>query len=209
MKKINTKILVITDIICLLPIFAGLFFYNALPNEIAIHFNVNGEPDNYFPKLIFIVAVPVFMAVLQTLCCICSDKTDKHQSANKKAVTVFKWIIPFITVVLYAVTIMYAMGSTIDIRKAVMAILGIMFVIVGNYTPKVIGSFSKTSAGLSVNKLQQYNRAVGYCLIINGFLFVFSMLFEPIVSVILVFACILELILLTIYFYAKKEKSAE
>lgn len=58
MKKINMKSLIITSIVCLLPIF----------------------------------------------CCIVSDLSDKNPEANKKAVTVYKWIIPIITVVLYKET---------------------------------------------------------------------------------------------------------
>lgn len=58
MKKINFKILFVTCIVCLLPIIIGLVFYNQLPEQIAIHFDINNNPDTFFPKLAFIFGMP-------------------------------------------------------------------------------------------------------------------------------------------------------
>ena len=136
MKKINFKILIITCIVCLLPIILGLVFYNELPNKVAIHFDINGNPDNYFPKVLFIFAIPVFMMFMQAFCCIVSDMSDKNPEANKRAVGVYKWIIPVLSILLYVITLMFALGSSIDIRKVVMIILGIMFITMGNKNKK-------------------------------------------------------------------------
>ena len=45
MKKINWKMLVITCIVSILPIFIGLYFYSKLPESIGIHFDINNNPD--------------------------------------------------------------------------------------------------------------------------------------------------------------------
>jgi len=47
MKKINYKILLVTCIVTLFPIALGLVFYDSLPNEMAVHFNIKNNPDNY------------------------------------------------------------------------------------------------------------------------------------------------------------------
>ena len=46
MKKINYKILLVTCIVTLFPIALGLVFYDSLPNEMAVHFNIKNNPDN-------------------------------------------------------------------------------------------------------------------------------------------------------------------
>ena len=120
MKKINLKNLIITVIVCLLPIIIGVLFYNKLPESVAIHWGINNNPNGYFSKLAFVFGLPIIMAALQIFCCISSDLSDKNPEANKKAVTIFKWIIPILTIVLYIITIMYALGSNLDIRKIVM-----------------------------------------------------------------------------------------
>lgn len=198
MKKINLKILIITGIFCLLPTVIGLIFYNALPDNIAIHFNINNDPDNYFSKSIFVFGMPMMMLILQIFCCIVSDLSDKNPEANKKTITVYKWIIPILSMTLYFVTIMYALGNTIDIRKVVMSILGVLFIIIGNYTPKMVGNNKfVTIKNEKLNK--KLIKISGYMLILNGLLFIISMLFDTIFSVILVGIAILEAIVLSIF----------
>lgn len=173
MKKINIKNLVITSIVCLIPIICGLIFYNELPESIAIHWGINNNPDGYFSKPAFVFGMPVMMVVLQIFCSIVSDLSDKNPEANKKAVTIYKWIIPILTVILYIVTIMIALGNNLDVRRIVMIILGILFIVVGNYLPKVKGDYymnskvfwSKNRDEKLVNKAA---RVTGYMLIIGG-----------------------------------------
>lgn len=198
MKKINKKVLIITSIVCLLPIIIGIAFYNTLPENIAIHFDINNNPDNYFPKTVFVFGMPVIMLILQVFCCIVSDLADKNPEANKKAVTVYKWIVPIISIIIYCVTIMYSIGNTIDIRKIVMCILGIMFIVMGNYLPKTIGShkFPKIRNEKIEKKML---RIFGYILILNGICSIISILFKPVVSVAVIGLLILETIILFAY----------
>ena len=99
MKKINMKSLIITSIICLLPIICGLMFYNELPESVAIHWGIDNNPNGYFSKPAFVFGLPIIMLALQVVCCVISDLSDKNPEANKKAIKVYKWIIPILTVV--------------------------------------------------------------------------------------------------------------
>ena len=205
MKKINKKMLIITSMICLLPIIIGISFYNTLPENIAIHFDINNNPDNYFPKAIFVFGMPVIMLIIQVFCCIISDLADKNPEANKKAITVYKWIIPILSIIIYCVTIMYSTGKAIDIRKIIMCILGIMFIVIGNYLPKTIGShkFPKIKDEKIEKKML---RISGYILIINGIFSIISILFKPVVSVALLGLLILETIILFVYAFIASKK---
>ena len=173
MKKINVKSLVITSIVCLLPIILGLIFYNALPESVAIHWGINNNPNGYFSKPAFVFGMPMIMVALQIFCCIVSDLSDKNPEANKKAVTVYKWIIPILTIILYIVTIMFALGNNLDIRKIVMILLGILFIISGNYMPKVRNDYYMNSKIFWVKNrdeklVNKAARVTGYMLIIGG-----------------------------------------
>mgnify|MGYP000417609369 CR=1 FL=1 len=46
MKKAD-KTLVFTTLLCLLPMAAGLFLWDRLPQEMPIHWNAAGQVDNY------------------------------------------------------------------------------------------------------------------------------------------------------------------
>lgn len=211
MKKINIKNLVITSIVCLIPIICGLIFYNELPESIAIHWGINNNPDGYFSKPAFVFGMPIMMVVLQIFCSIVSDLSDKNPEANKKAVTIYKWIIPILTVILYIVTIMIALGNNLDVRRIVMIILGILFIVVGNYLPKVKGDYymnskvfwSKNRDEKLVNKAA---RVTGYMLIIGGLLCLLSTAFKPIVSIVVIVAIILFSLLIYLYVYLESRK---
>lgn len=207
MKKNNLKNLIVTTIICLLPIIIGLIFYNELPENIAIHFDINNNPNNYFPKPVFIFGMPTIMALFQIIFLVTNDYSDKHPEANKKATTVYKWIIPILTIILYVVTIMYALGNMLDIRKIVMLLLGILFVIIGNYLPKTKGyRYVKVGKINEEHIKQKVARISGYALILDGILFMISTVFNTVVSVVLIGILILEFIGLHIYIYIKNRK---
>ena len=211
MKKINIKNLVITSIVCLIPIICGLIFYNELPESIAIHWGINNNPDGYFSKPAFVFGMPIIMLALQISCCIVSDLSDKNPEANKKAIKVYKWIIPILTVVLYIVTIAIALGNNLDIRKIVMILLGILFIISGNYMPKVRSDYYMNSKIFWVKNRDEklVNRAIkisAYGLIIYGILFILSILFKPVVSVVVLIAMLLFCIFIYLYVYIKSRK---
>ena len=211
MKKINMKSLIITSIVCLLPIICGLMFYNELPESIAIHWGIDNNPNGYFSKPAFVFGLPIMMLALQVFCCIVSDLSDKNPEANKKAVTVYKWIIPIITVVLYIVTMAVAFGNDLDIRKIVMILLGILFIISGNYMPKVRSNYYMDSKIFWVKNRDEklVNKAVkisAYGLIIFGILFILSILFKPVVSVSILVAMILFCLIIYLYVYLKSRK---
>lgn len=211
MKKINMKSLIITSIVCLLPIICGLIFYNALPENIAIHWGIDNNPNGYFSKPAFVFGMPIMMVALQVFASIVSDLSDKNPEANKKAVTVYKWIIPIITVVMYAVTIAIALGNDLDIRKIVMVILGILFIISGNYMPKVRSNYYMNSKVFWVKNRDEklVNKAMkftAYSLIGFGILFILSILFEVAVSIAVVIAMILFSAFIYLYVYIKSRK---
>lgn len=211
MKKINMKSLIITSIVCLLPIICGLIFYNPLPESIAIHWGIDNNPNGYFSKPAFVFGMPIIMVALQVFCCIVSDLSDKNPEDNKKAVTVYKWIIPVITVVMYAVTIAIALGNDLDIRKIVMVILGILFIISGNYMPKVRSDYYMNSKVFLVKNRDEklVNKAMkitAYGLIGFGILLILSILFELAVSIAVSIALIVFCVFIYLYVYIKSRK---
>lgn len=195
MKKVNKKILFLTSMVCLLPMLLGFWFYQQLPEQVAIHFDMNNQPNGYFSKFAFVVGMPILMMVLQIFCCVISDWNDKNQEANQKAMAVYKWLIPTITVCLYIVTILYALGITLDIRKVVMFILGVIFILVGNYLPKTKGNFSIHPFTRKQEEASpKLVRKMGYCLILDGFLSFASTLFSPAISVAVIVIMLLQII---------------
>lgn len=104
MDKKNKRTLILTVIICLLPITLGIILYNKLPEQMPIHFTINDEVDSYAPKNFALFAIPTIMASVQTiamLVCMKKVKSDK----KPKIIKIFEWFIPIITVLVYIIMI--------------------------------------------------------------------------------------------------------
>ena len=50
MNKIDWKNLTFSCVICMLPIIMGFYFYDALPDTLAIHFDINNNADGFASK---------------------------------------------------------------------------------------------------------------------------------------------------------------
>ncbi len=187
MKFIKWKIFITTSILCLLPIVLGMALWNDLPDIMAIHFDINNNPDGFASKGFVVFGLPVLMVVLQAICCFINDINSHKHGERKKFERVTKWIIPVMTIVLQIATLGYGLGWSIDVRKIVAIIVGGVFLIMGNYMPKL--DFVK-DYDLDTEKARKINRFIGFEMVIMGILFIISIFLPPIATII----CILLLI---------------
>jgi len=145
MEKKNRRTLILSVLVCLLPIVLGIALYNKLPEQMPIHFTVNDEPDNYAPKNFALFGIPVIMSIVQAICIIFTTKVNKLKNNEKpRIVKIMEWFIPIVTVLVYVIMIEVPLGSTVYVGKSVCLILGILFMIIGNYLPKMSYEVGKT-----------------------------------------------------------------
>lgn len=180
MKYIKWKTLIVTSLVCLLPILFGLAFWNQLPETIAVHFNVYGEPDNFASKEFAVFGLPLLMVVLQMFCCFINDINAHKHGERKKFERATKWIIPGMTVILQISLLGYALGFHVDISKVAAGIVGIIFLIIGNYLPKF--DYIK-HYDLDTEKAKKINRFIGFETVIMGVLSFVCIFLPPIALV--------------------------
>ncbi|MBQ2897740.1 MAG: DUF1648 domain-containing protein [Clostridia bacterium] len=196
MKIFKWKTFIITSIVCLLPILLGILLWTKLPDTIAIHFNIYGEPDNFAPKGFVVFGLPILMVALQAICCFINDINSYKHGDRKKFITVTKWIIPVLTVVLQIITLGYGLGWNLDIRKVVSLIVGVIFLVMGNYLPKF--DYIK-NYDVNTEKARKINRFIGYETVVMGLLFFVSVFLPPISSIICLFLLIPYAIISVVY----------
>lgn len=179
MKFIKWKILITTSVVCLLPILLGVVLWDELPETMAIHFDINNTPDNFATKEFGVFGLPVLMAVLQAFCCFISDINAKKHGERIRFELATKWIIPIMCVILQTVMLGYALGWNLDIRKIAVAIVGVIFLVIGNYMPKL--DYIKNH-DIDTQKARKINRFLGFETVIMGLLFLISIFLPPIAS---------------------------
>ena len=180
MKKNSYMIKIITTIICLLPIFVGIILYNKLPNEIPIHFNVNNIPDNYAPKNIALFVIPVAMTGLHLIIIILIRFMSKKVEKIPKMVNVMYWFTPVLTILLYVIMIIYALGYKISVGRYVCFVIGMLFCILGNYMPKMSYETAKNMMYPKPKNEKLYRKIIriyGYSFVLIGAILLTTMFF--------------------------------
>ena len=142
MIKKHLKTLIITSILTLLPIVAGIYLWNTLPEQIPSHWNVNGEIDGWSSKPFFVFGLPGIMLAAQWLCVLGTAADPKKANHSDKVMHLVLWIIPVLSIVLSAMTYMTALGHTVRVEMIMPLIIGLAFTIIGNYLPKCKQSYT-------------------------------------------------------------------
>ncbi len=208
MKRIDWKMLSLTIAVCLLPVLFGIFFYEKMPEMMPIHFNINNEVDRYAPKNFALFGIPILMTMLQIFCYILSDWKGNQNGTKPKFITVVKWIIPILSVVISVIMIEIALGSDVDVRKSIILVLGIMYIVMGNYFPKMSYEQMKGKIHPMPKDEKMYRkmtRILGYTFVIFGFALLGSIFLESMVSFGIIITMIVTLLLETVLICRKNK----
>ena len=204
MRFFKWKYFFITIMVCLSPILLGLLLWDKLPDIMPIHFDVNGNADNFASKEFTVLGLPVLMVLFQGISCLASDLNEKKHGKNKKIEAVTKWTLPVVTIILQLATFGIVLGYNVDIRIVAGFIVGVMFLFLGNYLPKM--DYIKNYK-LEPEKAKKINRFLGFETVIMGILFFLSVFFPPmatVVCLILLIPYTLSGVIYAIYVIKKK-----
>ena len=181
MIKKNLKILIITSIMILLPMIAGLILWNQLPQEIPYHWNAAGEVDGWASKPMAVFGTSALMLGLQWLCMLFASTDPKKQNHPQKVISLVLWLNPLLTV--FISTLMYAsaLGGNVRVEMLIPILLGVFFIAIGNYMPKCKQNYT---IGIKIpwtlaseenwNKTHRFSIYVwvagGFAMMLSGFL---------------------------------------
>jgi uncharacterized membrane protein len=136
MIKKNWKILLITSIVILLPIAAGLVLWNQLPEQLPFHWNAAGEIDGWASKSVAVFLMPLILLALQWVCVLATCADPKKQAHGTKVLHLVFWMIPVISIFVHMMMYMVALGKTVRVEMVMPVFMGLIFIIIGNYLPK-------------------------------------------------------------------------
>ena len=136
MFKKNKWKLIVSSVIILLPILFGFLGRSILPEQIVIHWGIDGTPDGWADSSqIFLILPPILLAI-HWLCMVLSFVLDKNENQSKKVMNLTFWIIPVISLTSCSIIFATALGYTANSFTVVLLILAATFIIIGNYLPK-------------------------------------------------------------------------
>lgn len=198
MSSEEKRTMVITALICMIPVAFGILVYHKLPEQVPIHYNASWEPDQYAPKFIGIIALPFILIVVNCLVQKMLYMDQKKENITKAMRRIVVWMIPLICVVVQCTILFQTLGYQTEIQMIVPSIIGVLFIAIGNYFPKCR---QNRLVGIRVPWTLQdediWNKThhmAGYLWIVGGFI----MLFYGVLAVQLVLLIVCDIAVLCV-----------
>lgn len=140
--KSSRKELLITTLLCLLPIAAGLALYSKLPETVPTHFGFNGEANGWSSRATAVFTMPLMMAGLNLFMHfgLSTDPKRQNMSASLRAISI--WTVPVVSILVSAFILGNALGAQTHIEVVIPLLTGILFILIGNYLPKTKQSYT-------------------------------------------------------------------
>ena len=136
MLKTHKKQLIAASLLTLLPIAVGLALMDQLPLAFATHWGIDGQPDGWSSRSFAIFVPPFVMLGMFWLCVYFTCKDPGNRGRNKKPLGLVLWIVPFLSNLVSGMMYALALGVELSIHSLMLAAMGLMFVVIGNYMPK-------------------------------------------------------------------------
>lgn len=130
-------------IIVLIALIAAAIVFPMLPEEIPTHFNAQGVPDSYgSPLTVFLLpGIMLFVNILAEVLKYADPKAANYQMFSKHYYLLFLVINIFLLLV-EGYIISYSMDwVSFNISTGITIALGILFMVIGNFLPKVKQNF--------------------------------------------------------------------
>lgn len=180
-KKMMILTMILTTVVCLLPIVYGLLVFDRLPDEIPTHWNLAGEVDDYSSKGFAVFGMPVFMAVLNLVVQIGMAADPKNANHSEKIRLLVAWFVPALTLVVVPICLLAAQGIQINVGFVVTLIIGILFLLIGNYLPKCRQNYTiGIKLPWTLNSEENWNRThrlAGFVWFFGSLIIIFSAFF--------------------------------
>lgn len=128
---------IISTLIMILPIFAGLILWDKLPDTIATHWDSKGYANGFSSKAFTVFIMPLILLGLNFICLFATLADIKNRGQSAKALNIVFWICPVISLVVFSTIYSIALGLVMNIKLITCILLGAMYIIIGNYLPKI------------------------------------------------------------------------
>lgn len=136
MIKKNKWKLLLSSLVILLPIMFGLIFWNKLPEQMVTHWGADGEVNGWSSRNFAVFGLPVFLLFVHWFCVFCTAKDPKNKNQSNKIYSIVLWICPLVSLVTNGMIYATALGETLKPDFVVYMLVGLIFIIIGNYFPK-------------------------------------------------------------------------
>ena len=172
----------LTSFLIICPVFAGIFFWDRLPEQVATHFGTGNIPNGWSSRPFAVFGIPLMLLAIHFLCIFATAFDPRKQNISRKLFHCVVWLVPLVSLIVMASVYGYALGMTIDIGMWVNLIVGAVFIVLGNYMPKCGQNYTiGIKLPWTLESEENWNRThrlAGCLWILTGFVFLINAFFQ-------------------------------
>ncbi len=128
---------ILSSIVILLPIAAGLLLWEQLPDSMLLHWGADGNPDGKGPRALLVFGMPLINLVVHFFCLTVTVADPKYSQQSKKAAGMVFWILPMTSLFVGTVTYSIALGWELRMDMGIAFLMAAIFIGMGNQLPKL------------------------------------------------------------------------
>ena len=132
----NKKALILSSLLILLPIPVGLLLWDRFPEQMAIHWGINGQADGYASVPFAVFVLPLILLAGHWLCILFTSLDKRNQNRNHKPMLLMLSLMPVISNLTSGILYALALGADFSATSVMNGAFGLMFIVLGNYMPK-------------------------------------------------------------------------
>ncbi len=174
--KVSKNQTILSLLLCFTPTLLGLYLWNDLPQLIPSHFNFNGEINGYQSREFMVFHLPILLAFLNLFL------LNRMKKEVKYLPHIAIWLIPVLLNTLLPFSYYISLNEETPFIQVLFILIGILFIIVGNYLPKTRHNYYfgiRTPQTLKNEDNWNYTHRIGgIVFIIYGFLITISAFFQ-------------------------------
>jgi uncharacterized membrane protein len=206
MKNIfKNRSFIIQLAVCLIPFIIGAVFYSKMPDQVATHFDFNFQPDDYSSREFALFGIPAVMVGLFILCAGLLEVDPKKRGMDGRLKSITRWVIPILSVFIQCVTISFALNSSVNLTRFIPVLIGILFVLMGNYLPKCRQNYTMgIKLPWTLNSEENWDRTHrfgGRLFVVSGLCMIIAAFFSGYVSGAIFVLALIACFVPTIYSY--------
>ena len=159
--------------------------YRRLPDTMAVHWDLDGNPNGWMPRAVGAAFGPVLLVLLWQLLRFVPriDPRAENYARFSQAYEVIVASVLLLVLVIHGIVLAVALGYHVSVTRIVPALVGALFVVIGNMMPLVRPNWwfgFRTPWTLSNDRVwARTHRLGGYCMTAGGLVMIVAALALP------------------------------
>jgi uncharacterized membrane protein len=126
-------------LLALVGVAASLAVYRRLPETMAVHWDMDGNPNGWMPRAVGAFFAPVFLLVLWQLMRVL-PRIDPREPNYARFGAAYDTIVAatlLLVLATHGIVLAEALGHHVAVARVVPALVGVLFVVIGNVMPRM------------------------------------------------------------------------